>query len=111
MVELAVKKKSEHFESPHSFHRSGKENNNNSVFNVLINIPFNYLNCKIYLIIDLFLFVCFQGTVECWDPRVRKRVGILDCAPALLKSEDVEYVFDMKGSIYGVCLYCYKMVI
>uniref|UniRef100_A0A8C5SGF2 Nucleolar protein 10 n=1 Tax=Laticauda laticaudata TaxID=8630 RepID=A0A8C5SGF2_LATLA len=28
------------------------------------------------------IFLCFflQGKVECWDPRVRNRVGVLDCA-------------------------------
>lgn len=32
-----------------------------------------------------------QGRVECWDPRVRNRVGILDCALSSLP-EGAEYV-------------------
>lgn len=32
-----------------------------------------------------------QGRVECWDPRVRNRVGTLDCALSSL-TEGTEYV-------------------
>ncbi len=33
----------------------------------------------------------YQGRVECWDPRVRNRVGMLDCALSSL-AEGAEYV-------------------
>ena len=33
----------------------------------------------------------YQGKVECWDPRVRNRVGMLDCALSSL-TEGTEYV-------------------
>lgn len=38
-----------------------------------------------------FLLFGHQGRVECWDPRVRNRVGILDCALSSL-TEGTEYV-------------------
>ncbi|EDK98492.1 nucleolar protein 10 [Mus musculus] len=36
--------------------------------------------CDINAVHGLFATGTIEGRVECWDPRVRKRVGVLDCA-------------------------------
>uniref|UniRef100_A0A671U8X3 Nucleolar protein 10 n=1 Tax=Sparus aurata TaxID=8175 RepID=A0A671U8X3_SPAAU len=47
--------------------------------------------CDINPIHHLFATGTSEGRVECWDPRVRNRVGILDCALSSLP-EGAEYV-------------------
>uniref|UniRef100_A0A8C2XJU2 Nucleolar protein 10 n=1 Tax=Cyclopterus lumpus TaxID=8103 RepID=A0A8C2XJU2_CYCLU len=47
--------------------------------------------CDINPVHHLFATGTSEGRVECWDPRVRNRVGVLDCALSSL-SEGAEYV-------------------
>lgn len=57
---------------------------------------------------DVFLCVP-QGKVECWDPRTRNRVGVLDCALSSVTA-DKEYGMFLFGlfalnNVNKHCLY------
>lgn len=45
----------------------------NRIVNIMNTQPMSYLTV-------LLTFIPYQGRVECWDLRVRSRVGLLDCA-------------------------------